>query len=631
MLGEVDLREIDAEFARHAARGPATGDVAIENLELPGIDVLLHAGERGGQEVRAPFVFPEGFQIETGGVGVAFDGGGARWSSSPGAAGRFQAVLPGAAAELVGDAPAGGLQQPALERADRRIVAQPGDVARHGDDGFLHGVLRFGVVQPGGAGHAVEQAAVTLEKRAPTCLVVQVVEPFDEAAAGGMQRVQGSPSLKDGRMKADAEGVGGPVGSGERSFNAKARKTRRVEEERKGEDRKGFDARSLMRPGTLGARVFFQEMLPANCRSTRNVLLTMLMPAVLFAIRPVVAVGVWLLLSATAQAQGDTFLRDYAQTRGFMLGRPVNATPTPDGKSGAFPAGGVGAGTQPGALRVRRGQRADPAAALAADALKGASDKLSPEEKARRERQRISVGGFTAFSISKDSALVLLQLAGKLYVLTRASGDVAELATGAGTILDPKFSPDSKRVAYVRNQDVCVFDLATGKEHAVTTGGTETVSHGLAEFVAQEEMDAVFGLLVVAGFAEHRLSGKRRVESRKLVRQRPGATGGEPPRSFYPRPGKENVAVRLGVVSVARGEDNAPTLARMGPREISVPRQGDVERAWPADADRAVARPDRSRAAGLRPEHGQNHRAADRARRRLGQPGPERAPVVAGK
>ena len=150
-----------------------------------------------------------------------------------------------------------------------------------------------------------------------------------------------------------------------------------------------------------------------------------------------------------------------------MLGRPVNATPTPDGKSVLFlrAAGPREPSQELIEFDVASGQTRR--LALAAKTRSRArATKLSPEEKARRERQRISVGGFTAFSISKDSARVLLQLSGKLYVLTRASGEVAELATGAGTILDPKFSPDSRSVAYVRNYDVCVFDLATGKERA---------------------------------------------------------------------------------------------------------------------------------------------------------------------
>ena len=39
---------------------------------------------------------------------------------------------------------------------------------------------------------------------------------------------------------------------------------------------------------------------------------------------------------AAPSADGDGFLRDYAETRGFMLGRPANATPTPDGSAVLF-------------------------------------------------------------------------------------------------------------------------------------------------------------------------------------------------------------------------------------------------------------------------------------------------------
>ncbi len=287
------------------------------------------------------------------------------------------------------------------------------------------------------------------------------------------------------------------------------------------------------------------------------------MPTVLSSFRgALVAAFAWLLLPFALHADGfaprDAFLRDYAQTRGFMLGRPVSVMPTPDGKFVLF-LRAVSAREPSQELYefdVASGQTRRLLSPQ--DALKGAADKLSPEEKARRERQRISVGGFTSFGISRNSALILLELSGKIYVLTRANGEVAELATGAGTILDPKFSPDCKNVAYVRNQDVCVFTLATGKERAITTGGTETVSHGLAEFVAQEEMDRFSGFWWSPDsqrivFQENDAS---KVES--WFASDPAQPGNEPLRSFYPRPGKENVTVRVGVVSAVGGEKNPP-------------------------------------------------------------------------
>ena len=254
--------------------------------------------------------------------------------------------------------------------------------------------------------------------------------------------------------------------------------------------------------------------------------------------------------SPGADIPTDTFLRDFAETRRFMLGRPAKATPTADGKTVLF-------------LRAKSAR--EPSQELFAfdiatgqtrkllspdDALKGASEELSPEEKARRERQRISVGGFTAFSTSKDSALVLLSLSDKLYVLRIADRSVRELATGQGTIVDPKFAPDSKSVAYVRNHDVYAVDLETGMERAVTSGGTEVISHGLAEFVAQEEMARFSGYWWSPdsqriAFEE---SDTTRVET--WYAADPAQPGNTPEKTYYPRPGKENAAVRVGIASL---------------------------------------------------------------------------------
>ena len=54
---------------------------------------------------------------------------------------------------------------------------------------------------------------------------------------------------------------------------------------------------------------------------------------------------------------------------------------------------------------------------------------------------------------------------------------------------DARFSPRSNFVSFVRDQNLYVIDLATGKERAVTREGGGLVSFGMAEFIAQEEMD----------------------------------------------------------------------------------------------------------------------------------------------
>jgi dipeptidyl-peptidase-4 len=252
-------------------------------------------------------------------------------------------------------------------------------------------------------------------------------------------------------------------------------------------------------------------------------------------------------LAADEKPLDAAFLRDLAQTRGFMLGRPGKARLTPDGKAVLFLRG------QPRSAKMRlyeftsaTGQTRE--LLTPEQVLKGAAEKLTPEEKARRERMRVSGGGFTDFQLAPDGKLILLMLSGHLYVVDRANGQVRELKTGDGTLLDPKFSPDGKLVSYVRDHDLYVYDLATDKEQAITKGGTEKKTHGLAEFVAQEEMNRFTGYWWSP-------------DSKFLVYEEADADGveiwyvadpsrpGDPPQpSFYPRPGKNNVKVRLGIV-----------------------------------------------------------------------------------
>ena len=242
------------------------------------------------------------------------------------------------------------------------------------------------------------------------------------------------------------------------------------------------------------------------------------------------------------------YLRDYAETRAFALGRPAKAKPSPDGKSVLFLRAQARVAKQGLYIfDVATGQTKQ--LLTPEEVLKGAEEHLSAEEKARRERQRISVGGFTDFQLSDDSNLILVSLSGKLYVVNRASGKITPLNTGTGDVLDPKFSPDSKKVSYVQNNDLFVWNLDAGRAEQITTGGTDIVTHGLAEFVAQEEMDRFTGYWwspdsnsIVYEEVDHKgvevwyISDPQHPETK-------------PTPAFYPRPGKDNVKPRLAIIA----------------------------------------------------------------------------------
>jgi len=253
-----------------------------------------------------------------------------------------------------------------------------------------------------------------------------------------------------------------------------------------------------------------------------------------------------LLILFAAMPIDTAYLKDHAQTRGFMLGRPSRPRITPDGKHVLFLR------SKPRQAKmslfefeVSSGKTRE--LLTPETLLKGAEEKLSPEEKARRERQRVTVGGFTNYQLSHDADKILLSLSGKLYVVDRGTLTTIELKTGKGTLLDPKFSPDGKLVSYVLDHDIYTIDPATQAETRVTTGGTEVKQHGVAEFVAQEEMSRFTG----TWWSPDGKSIAYQESDHEGVEKWHVADPAHPEREglpqYYPRPGKKNVAVRLGV------------------------------------------------------------------------------------
>ena len=248
-----------------------------------------------------------------------------------------------------------------------------------------------------------------------------------------------------------------------------------------------------------------------------------------------------------------SYLRQHAETRGFMLGRPVKPTFTADGKAVLF----LRSEARIAKLRLYEFDVATSKTKelLTPEALlKGAEEKLTPEEKVRRERMRVSVGGFTDYKLSKDGRLILVPFAGKLYTYDRARGAAKELATGTGTLLDPKFSPDGKKVAYVLDCDVYVYDLATDRETRVTTGGTEKKPHGLAEFVAQEEMNRFSGYWWSPDSQSIAYQATDHTGMEVWYVSDPAKPERPPGKQPYPRPGKKNARVSLGIIPLTGGK-----------------------------------------------------------------------------
>ena len=77
---------------------------------------------------------------------------------------------------------------------------------------------------------------------------------------------------------------------------------------------------------------------------------------------------------------------------------------------------------------------------------------------------------------------------GKYYVYDLASGRLAPVSTAPGWQQFAKLSPDATRVGFVRDNDLWVADLASGRETRLTRDGSETVINGTFDWVYEEEL-----------------------------------------------------------------------------------------------------------------------------------------------
>jgi dipeptidyl-peptidase 4 len=181
----------------------------------------------------------------------------------------------------------------------------------------------------------------------------------------------------------------------------------------------------------------------------------------------------------------------------------------------------------------------------------GQEEQLSETEKARRERQRIVEKGVVDYDWSAKGDLILAPIAGDLYAADPATGKARRLTTSPADEIDAKIAPRSGFVAFVRDQNLWRLDPQTGIEEQLTSDGGGNISNGLAEFVAQEELDRFTGYWIAPD--DRRIVYARVDESAVALISRAdiGPDGAKIVTQRYPRPGEANAAVTLFVLDLA--------------------------------------------------------------------------------
>ena len=182
------------------------------------------------------------------------------------------------------------------------------------------------------------------------------------------------------------------------------------------------------------------------------------------------------------------------------------------------------------------------------------------------EKKPLAVSGYT---FTKDLAKVLIYTntrrvwrvhsRGDYWVLDRASGKLHQLGgkeASEATLMFAKFSPaDSNRVAYVRDKNVYVEDLATGRIEVLTKRSRDTVINGTFDWVYEEELGLRDGF-------RWSPDGKRiaywqmdeeGVKEMHMINNVPGNYP-QVVTFRYPKVGETNARARVGVVSADGGE-----------------------------------------------------------------------------
>ncbi len=146
---------------------------------------------------------------------------------------------------------------------------------------------------------------------------------------------------------------------------------------------------------------------------------------------------------------------------------------------------------------------------------------------------------------------------GDYWVLDRSSHELIKLGgdAPASTLMFAKFSPDARRVAYVRERNIYVEDLQSRRITALTTNTSSDIINGTFDWVYEEEffLRDGFRWSPDGRFIAYWQLNTEGVREVPLVNN----TGGLYPTTQlikYPKTGEMNSSCRVGAVEIASGQ-----------------------------------------------------------------------------
>ncbi|KAG8381141.1 hypothetical protein BUALT_Bualt06G0091600 [Buddleja alternifolia] len=186
---------------------------------------------------------------------------------------------------------------------------------------------------------------------------------------------------------------------------------------------------------------------------------------------------------------------------------------------------------------------------------------LSAEEKLRRERLRERGLGVTRYEWVKTGPKrkrVMVPLPAGIYIQDTAVQPELKLPSAScSPIIDPHISPDGTMLAYVRDNELHVLNLLYNMSKQLTVGANENaITHAVAEYIAQEEMDRKNGYWwsLDSKFIAFTEVDSSEIPLFRIMHQGKNSVGPDAEEDHpYPFAGGSNVKVRLGVISATGG------------------------------------------------------------------------------
>ena len=216
----------------------------------------------------------------------------------------------------------------------------------------------------------------------------------------------------------------------------------------------------------------------------------------------------------------------------------------------------------------------------------------------KMEASFMELGGFTAsdakklatksaYQLNKDETALLINWSKDLFYYELKTGKAQRVTNNPDEEVGETFSPDNRMIAFVRNNNLYVADLAQGRERQLTSDGSHKILNGRLDWVYQEELygrgnfEAYWwspdsSMLAYLRFDENP------VPEFTVVDHIPYYQDLEV--SPYPKAGDANPLVRLGIVSALGGATRwIDTTQKYQPGDLLIVRVD-----WTPDAKNVV-------------------------------------------